>query len=178
MCAVQAGRCPPRASPGAALALQAGPAPRLTLGTAAFAARAALQLHGAALNAHRAQMAHMPTPGARPTATIASLAPTLPAWCVPPLFSSLTRSAILDVRGSKYCVRVCGSVTHGERLQGSKLCMMCPANMTNLEDGSHDCPVLVLPGTNLAARYAVIVSFGIYLNGTSLEEVAQKVKLV
>lgn len=56
--------------------------------------------------------------------------------------------------------------------------MMCPANMTNLEDGSHDCPVLVLPGTNLAARYAVIVSFGIYLNGTSLEEVAQKVKLV
>ncbi|CAL8464733.1 g4268 [Coccomyxa elongata] len=59
--------------------------------------------------------------------------------------------------------------------RGSKLCMMCPTNTTNLEDGSYDCPVAVLPGASLAARYAVIVSFGVYLNGTSLEEIARKV---
>ena len=45
---------------------------------------------------------------------------------------------------------------------------MCTANMTNLEDGSNECPIVVLPGTSLAARYAVIVSFGVFLNGTSL----------
>ncbi len=54
--------------------------------------------------------------------------------------------------------------------------MMCPTNTTNLEDGSYDCPVAVLPGASLAARYAVIVSFGVYLNGTSLEEIARKVR--
>ena len=59
--------------------------------------------------------------------------------------------------------------------QGSRLCMMCPTNTTNLEDGSYDCPVAVLPGASLAARYAVIVSFGVFLNGTSLGEIAQKV---
>jgi len=52
---------------------------------------------------------------------------------------------------------------------------MCPTNTTNYEDGSSSCPVAVLPGTSLAARYAVIVSFGVYLNGTSLEDIARKV---
>ena len=52
---------------------------------------------------------------------------------------------------------------------------MCPTNTTNLEDGSYDCPVAVLPGASLAARYAVIVSFGVYLNGTSLDDIAHKV---
>ncbi len=60
-------------------------------------------------------------------------------------------------------------------LQGSRLCFMCPENMTNLEDGSTACSVPVQPGTNLTMRYAVIVSFGVYLNGTTLEEIASKV---
>lgn len=60
-------------------------------------------------------------------------------------------------------------------VQGSRLCRMCPANMTNLEDGSPECNVPILPGTDLTMRYAVVVSFGITLNGTSLEEVATKV---
>ena len=54
---------------------------------------------------------------------------------------------------------------------------MCPANTTNLEDGSASCPVPVLPGAALAARYAVVVSFGVYLNGTSLDDIASKVCL-
>ncbi len=53
---------------------------------------------------------------------------------------------------------------------------MCPYNTTNLQDGSSDCPAAVLPGSNMTARYAVIVSFGIFLNGTSLDDIAQKVK--
>ena len=52
---------------------------------------------------------------------------------------------------------------------------MCPYNTTNLQDGSPDCPAPVLPGSNMTARYAVIVSFGVYLNGTSLDDIAQKV---
>lgn len=52
---------------------------------------------------------------------------------------------------------------------------MCPENMTNPEDGSAACTVPVLPGTNLTMRYAVIVSFGVYLNGTSLDDIAAKV---
>ena len=59
--------------------------------------------------------------------------------------------------------------------QGSRLCMMCPGNTTNLEDGSGSCPQAVLPGTNMTTRYAVIVSFGVYLNGTSMSDIAQKV---
>ena len=55
--------------------------------------------------------------------------------------------------------------------------MMCPGNTTNLEDGSESCPQAVLPGTNMTTRYAVIVSFGVYLNGTSLSDIAQKVTL-
>ena len=53
--------------------------------------------------------------------------------------------------------------------------MMCPGNTTNLEDGSGSCPQAVLPGTNMTTRYAVIVSFGVFLNGTSLSDIAQKV---
>ena len=52
---------------------------------------------------------------------------------------------------------------------------MCPANMTNLQDGSMGCPTPVQPGTNLTMRYAVIVSFGIYLNGTGLDDIASTV---
>lgn len=52
---------------------------------------------------------------------------------------------------------------------------MCPSNTTNLEDGSSDCPTALQPGTNTSARYAVIVSFGVFLNGTSLDDIAQKV---
>ena len=52
---------------------------------------------------------------------------------------------------------------------------MCPANMTNLQDGSTGCPTPVQPGTNLTMRYAVIVSFGIYLNGTGLADIASTV---
>ena len=60
--------------------------------------------------------------------------------------------------------------------QGSRLCLMCGANTTNLEDGSAACPVPVLPGAALAARYAVVVSFGVFLNGTSLDDIAGKVR--
>lgn len=62
-------------------------------------------------------------------------------------------------------------------MQGSRLCTMCPNNMTNLQDGSDTCTVPVIPGTNLKMRYAVIVSFGIFLNGTDLDEVAAKVRM-
>ena len=53
---------------------------------------------------------------------------------------------------------------------------MCPEGTTNLEDGAAACQIAVAPGTNLATRYAVIVSFGVLLNGTSLEDVAPKVQ--
>ena len=52
---------------------------------------------------------------------------------------------------------------------------MCPEGTTNLEDGAAACQIAIAPGTNLATRYAVIVSFGVLLNGTSLEDVAPKV---
>lgn len=55
---------------------------------------------------------------------------------------------------------------------------MCPENATNVEDGSDACAVAVLPGTNLTTRYAVIVSFGVFLNGTSLADIAPKVQWV
>ena len=55
---------------------------------------------------------------------------------------------------------------------------MCPADMTNLRDGSALCDSPIIPGTNLKLRYAVIVSFGILLNGTDLVDVATKVGLV
>lgn len=61
-------------------------------------------------------------------------------------------------------------------MQGSRLCAMCGANTTNLEDGSASCPVPVLPGAGPAARYAVVVSFGVYLNGTSLDDIAGKAR--
>eukprot|EP00884_Botryococcus_braunii_P021518 jgi/Botrbrau1/804/Bobra.0352s0001.1 len=57
---------------------------------------------------------------------------------------------------------------------GSRLCLMCPDNMTNLEDGSEGCGAPIQPGTNLTMRFAVIVSFGVYLNGASLDEIATK----
>ena len=52
---------------------------------------------------------------------------------------------------------------------------MCPSNFTNFEDGSSTCSVPIIPGTNLRMRYAVIVSFGVFLNGTDLDSVAAKV---
>ena len=61
--------------------------------------------------------------------------------------------------------------------QGSRLCLMCPDNMTNLEDGSEGCGAPIQPGTNLTMRFAVIVSFGVYLNGASLDEIATKVSI-
>lgn len=58
---------------------------------------------------------------------------------------------------------------------GSQLCLMCPANYTNAADGSASCPSSIPPGTDLAQRYAVIVSFGVYFNGTTLDEIARHV---
>ena len=63
------------------------------------------------------------------------------------------------------------------RLQGSRLCSMCPSNLTNLQDGSTACSSPIVPGTNLRVRYAVIVSFGVLLNGTDLDEIASKVRV-
>ena len=60
-------------------------------------------------------------------------------------------------------------------LQGSRLCTLCPYNMTNLQDGSTTCASPIVPGTNLRLRYAVIVSFGVLLNGTDLDDIASKV---
>lgn len=60
-------------------------------------------------------------------------------------------------------------------LQGEELCTMCPQNFTNFEDGSSECSIPMTPGTNLRMRYAVIVSFGVFLNGTSLDSIADKV---
>lgn len=47
--------------------------------------------------------------------------------------------------------------------------------MTNLQDGSTTCASPIVPGTNLRLRYAVIVSFGVLLNGTDLDDIASKV---
>ncbi len=48
-------------------------------------------------------------------------------------------------------------------------------NTTNLEDGSSSCPVALVPGASPSYRYAVIVSFGVLLNGTALDDIASKV---
>ena len=53
---------------------------------------------------------------------------------------------------------------------------MCGENTTNLEDGSSSCPVALVPGATPSYRYAVIVSFGILLNGTALDDIASKVR--
>ncbi len=52
---------------------------------------------------------------------------------------------------------------------------MCGENITNLEDGSSSCPVALVPGASPSYRYAVIVSFGVLLNGTALDDIASKV---
>ncbi|KAL0019979.1 hypothetical protein WJX79_005353 [Trebouxia sp. C0005] len=58
--------------------------------------------------------------------------------------------------------------------EGSQLCSMCGENTTNLEDGSSSCPVALVPGASPSYRYAVIVSFGVLLNGTALDDIASK----
>ena len=58
---------------------------------------------------------------------------------------------------------------------GGQLCQMCPTNFTNGADGSSSCPLVIPPGTNLAERYAVIVSFGVFFNGTALRDIAARV---
>ena len=60
-------------------------------------------------------------------------------------------------------------------VQGSQLCSMCGENTTNLEDGSSSCAVALVPGASPSYRYAVIVSFGVLLNGTALDDIAAKV---
>lgn len=52
---------------------------------------------------------------------------------------------------------------------------MCGENTTNLEDGSSSCPVALIAGATPSYRYAVIVSFGVLLNGTALDDIASKV---
>lgn len=52
---------------------------------------------------------------------------------------------------------------------------MCGENTTNLEDGSSSCPVAYIAGSSPSYRYAVIVSFGVLLNGTALDDIASKV---
>lgn len=37
------------------------------------------------------------------------------------------------------------------------------------------CDTPIIPGTSLKSRYAVLVSFGVLLNGTDLDDVASKV---
>ena len=60
-------------------------------------------------------------------------------------------------------------------VQGSQLCSMCDKNTTNLEDGSSSCPVAFIAGSSPSYRYAVVVSFGVLLNGTALDDIASKV---
>lgn len=60
-------------------------------------------------------------------------------------------------------------------LQGSQLCSMCGRNTTNMEDGSSSCPVPFIAGSSPSYRYAVVVSFGVMLNGTALDDIAAKV---
>ena len=61
-------------------------------------------------------------------------------------------------------------------MQGSELCSMCGKNTTNLKDGSSSCPVPLVAGSSVSYRYAVIVSFGVKLNGTALDDIAAKVE--
>ena len=51
---------------------------------------------------------------------------------------------------------------------------MCPADYINGADGSTACPLRIPPGTDLAERYAVVVSFGVFFNGTTLGEIAAR----
>ena len=62
-----------------------------------------------------------------------------------------------------------------DAVQGCQLCSMCGENTTNLEDGSSSCPVPFIAGSSPSYRYAVIVSFGVLLNGTALDDIASKV---
>lgn len=59
--------------------------------------------------------------------------------------------------------------------ESAQLCLMCPAGYINAADGSTSCPQLIPRGTDLATRCAVIVSFGVYFNGTALDEIASRV---
>jgi hypothetical protein len=87
-------------------------------------------------------------------------------------FSSDTGSDRCTMCPAKYYIAiVTGTFSSGT---GSDLCTMCPANMTNLADGSVGCPVPILPGTDLNTRYAVVVYFGVYLDGTTLSEVSRR----
>ncbi|KAK9837118.1 hypothetical protein WJX81_003998 [Elliptochloris bilobata] len=90
-----------------------------------------------------------------------------------PACSACPNGTYANSWGSTHCAH-CIIGTHAPRV-GSRLCLMCPENATNLEDGSDACTVAVQPGTNLTTRYAVIVSFGVFLNGTSLDDIAPKV---
>lgn len=68
-------------------------------------------------------------------------------------------------------IRPClfGSAAVGE---GSEYCELCPEGYITQSEGSAHCTVLI-ESTDLRRYYAVIVSFGVVLNGTTLEEIDQ-----
>lgn len=70
--------------------------------------------------------------------------------------------------GSQIC-RLCmiGSAANKE---GSEYCQLCPEGYMTDREGAAHCTVSVR-STDLRTSYAIIASFGVVLNGTSLEEV-------
>ena len=54
--------------------------------------------------------------------------------------------------------------------RGSQYCHLCPEGYMTERDGSAHCTVLI-ESTDLRRHYAVIASFDVLLDGTSLEEI-------
>lgn len=65
--------------------------------------------------------------------------------------------------------------------EGSTLCKLCPANWTNLEDGQASCSVPLDAAGAVDAqgqqRYAVVVSFSVYLTGVEPDDIILQVGL-
>jgi hypothetical protein len=74
--------------------------------------------------------------------------------------------------GSSHC-KHCIAGTHAPE-SGLSACLMCPAGMTTAGDGHSQCNVTLTPAVDLDTRYAVVVSFSVYLTGTDPEAVVLK----
>eukprot|EP00210_Caulerpa_lentillifera_P001894 g1822.t1 len=70
--------------------------------------------------------------------------------------------------GSQIC-RQC-MIGSAANKQGSEYCQLCPDRYMTDREGSAHCTVSI-KSTDLSTSYAIIASFGVVLNGTSLEEV-------
>ena len=70
---------------------------------------------------------------------------------------------------SKMLFRPC-MIGSAANQRGSRYCQLCPDGYTTFAEGAAHCTVPV-ESTDLSRYYAVIASFDVVLNGTSLEEI-------